>query len=87
MDSFPLCSITQSRLKDLERKGFVPLKSVLGWRLEEEGGALAWHDDEVVVLASFYERDFRLPLHSFVRGLLFYYNIELQYLRPNTYST
>jgi hypothetical protein len=37
-----------------------------------------------VVLASFYERDFRLPMHSFVWGLLFYYNIELQYLHPNT---
>jgi hypothetical protein len=30
-------------------------------------------DDEVVVLASFYERGFGLPLQPFVRGLLHYY--------------
>jgi hypothetical protein len=31
----------------------------------------------VVVLVSFYERGFGLPLHSFVQGLLFYYKLEL----------
>jgi hypothetical protein len=36
------------------------------------------------MLASFYKRDFRLPLHPFVRGLLFYYGLELQNLHPNT---
>jgi hypothetical protein len=40
-------------------------------------------DDEVVVLASFYERGFSLPLHSFVRGLLHYYLLEIKNLHPN----
>jgi hypothetical protein len=44
-----------------------------------------WHlMIEVVVLASFYELGFRLPLHPFVWGLLFYYALELQNLHPNT---
>lgn len=42
------------------------------------------HDGEVVVLASFYERDFGLPLHLFMRGLLFYYGLELQNFHPNS---
>lgn len=53
MDTFPLCSITQSRLEDLERKGFLPHGSISSWRLEEEGGALTLCDGEVVVLTSF----------------------------------
>lgn len=44
----------------------------LGWRLEDEGEVPQPRDDEVVMLSSFYERGFRLPLDPFVRGLLFY---------------
>lgn len=82
MDAFPLCSATKERLEDLERNGFLPPESVFGWHLEE-GGALAPHDGEVVVLASFYERIFGLPLHPFVRGLLFYYGWVLKTLHLN----
>jgi hypothetical protein len=77
MDVFPLCPATQERLEDLKRKEFLPPESVSSWRLEEGGSAPAPRDREVVVLASFYERGFRLPLHPFVWGLLFYYTLEL----------
>jgi hypothetical protein len=40
-------------------------------------------DDEVIMLASFYERGFGLPLHLFMRGLLHYYQGEIQNLHPN----
>jgi hypothetical protein len=40
-------------------------------------------DDEVVVLASFYERGFGLPLHPSMRGLLNYYQLEVKNLHPN----
>lgn len=63
MGTFSLCSATQERLKDLERKGFLPHESVSCWRLEEKGGAPASRDGKVVVLASFYECGFGLPLH------------------------
>jgi hypothetical protein len=70
MDAFPTCSLTQSRLEDLERKGFLHLKLIFGWQLEKGGGAPAPHEGEVVVLASFYECGLRLPVHPFMRGLL-----------------
>ena len=41
-------------------------------------------DDEVVVLASFYECEFGLPLHPFVRGLLHHYHLKIQNVHPNT---
>jgi hypothetical protein len=84
MDAFPLSSATRERLEDLERRGFLPPESISGWHLEEEGGAPALCDDEIVVLDSFYKRGFGLPLHPFMRGLLFYYGLELQNLYPNT---
>ena len=74
---------TRSWLEGLEAKGFLPPKPISGWHLEEKGGALVPHDGKVVVLSSFYEHGFRLPLHPFVWGLLFYYGLELQNLHPN----
>jgi hypothetical protein len=38
----------------------------------------------VVVLASFYEYGFVFPPHPFVRGILFYYGLELQNIHSNT---
>lgn len=38
----------------------------------------------MVELASFYERGFGLPLHSFVWGILHYYKLELQNFHPNS---
>jgi hypothetical protein len=84
LDASPLSFITRECLKDLEKKGFLPLDSVSGWRLEEGGDAPAPRDGDIVVLASFYERGFGLPLDPFVRGLLFYYGLELQNLHSNT---
>lgn len=36
------------------------------------------------MLVSFHECSFRLPLHPFVRGLLFFYGLEVQNLHPNS---
>lgn len=55
-----------SRLHGLEKKAFIPPKEVSRWRLEVEGKVPHPSDDEVVMLVSFYEREFVLPLHPFV---------------------
>jgi hypothetical protein len=52
--------------------------------LDKEGNVSLPRDDEVVVLAPFYECLFGLPLHPFVRGLLFFYGIEIQNLHPKS---
>jgi hypothetical protein len=65
-------------------EGVHPPTKVSGWRLEDEGEASQTRNKEVVVLASFYECGFGLPLHRFVRGLLHYYKLEIQNLHPNT---
>ncbi|KAJ1262321.1 hypothetical protein BS78_09G097600 [Paspalum vaginatum] len=83
MASFPICTTSQGRVLSLERKGFLPPQAESGWRLEDIGRAPDPHGDEVVVLVPFYEHGFGLPLHPFVRGLLFFYGLEIQHLNPN----
>ena len=39
--------------------------------------------NERVCFQSFFPRGFSLPLHPFVRGLLFAYNLQLHDLTPN----
>jgi hypothetical protein len=39
---------------------------------------------EQVVFASFFERGFNLPVGDFFRGLLYYYQLELVHLVPNS---
>jgi hypothetical protein len=73
-----------SRLLGLEKKAFIPPKEVSRWRLEVEGKVPHPSDDEVVMLVSFYEREFVLPLHPFVCGLLHDYQLKIQNLHPNS---
>jgi hypothetical protein len=83
MASFLACSIQESRLLGLEKKGFIPTKEVSGWRLKGEGEVPHPRDDEMVVLTSFCECSFGLPLHPFVRGILYYYQTKIQNLQLN----
>jgi hypothetical protein len=50
----------------MERKGFLPHKELSRSRFDKDGDVPLPRDDELVVLAPFYEREFRLPLHPFV---------------------
>jgi hypothetical protein len=61
----------------LEKKGFFPSEDVSRWRLEAKGEVPHPRDDEVIMLASLYERGFGLPFHLFMCGLLHYYQVEI----------
>lgn len=52
----------------LEKKGLIPSREASGWRLKSEAEVPRPRDNEVVMLMSFYECGFGLPLHPFVRG-------------------
>lgn len=51
--------------------------------MEQKGGLLMPREYEVVVLVSFYKRDFRLPFTHSCGGLLFYNGMEVRHLHPN----
>jgi hypothetical protein len=56
----PYSLIWEIYLLGIEKKGFIPSREVLGWRLEGGGEVPRPEDDEVVVLMSFYECGFGL---------------------------
>ena len=53
-------------------------------RIPGEEEVPAPHDDERVCFQSFSQHVFSLPLHPFVRGLLFAYQLQLQRYRADT---
>jgi Putative gypsy type transposon len=83
MDKFPRCDLREDRLRGLEKKGFLPARGVSGARLPQDPRNPVPEDGETLVLAAFYERGLGLPLHPFVRGLLFHYGLQLHHLNPN----
>jgi hypothetical protein len=54
------------------------------WRAATEELFLTEDVKEQVVFASFFEPGFNLPMGDFFRGLLYYYNLELVHLVPNS---
>ena len=53
------------------------------WQLLGEEDVPSSLDGYVISFVRFHERGFATPAHKFLRGLLHYYQIELQHLNPN----
>jgi Putative gypsy type transposon len=83
MDRFPKSDLRAERLRGLEKKGFLPARGVSGARLPQDPRNPVPEDGEALVHAAFFERGLGLPLHPFVRGLLFHYGLQLHHLNPN----
>jgi len=82
----PWCksNITPQRLEDLICRGLLcPLTAVEEWRLPGDEDDPSPPEGYVVSFAHFHERGFAIPTHKFLRGLLDYYQVELQHLTPN----
>ena len=82
----PWCrsSITPQRLEGLVRRGLLcPLIVVEEWRLHGDEDESSLPEGYVMSFALFHERGFTVPAHKFLRGLLEYYQVELQHLNPN----
>ena len=82
----PWCrsSITPQCLEGLVRCGLLHLLSTVEeLQLPGDEDAPSPPDGYVVSFAHFHERGFTTPTHKFLRGLLHYYNVELQHLNPD----
>ena len=83
MDPGYKSNISIRRLEGLFRRGLLcPLTVAEEWRLpgEEEPQP---PEGYIVSFAHFHERGFAMPAHQFFRGLLDYYQVELQQITPN----
>ncbi|KAJ1265177.1 hypothetical protein BS78_08G059500 [Paspalum vaginatum] len=64
--------------------GALPPKELGGWKSCKGEEAPTEDTHEAVVFASFFIRGLRLPIFSFVRGLLNFYSIDLTHLNPKS---
>ena len=84
MELWGKSGITPRRLEGLVRRGLLrPLSTVQEWLLPGDEAEPAPPEGYVVSFAVFHERGFAIPAHRFLRGLLDYYDVELQHLTPN----
>ena len=84
MELWGRSSITSRRLEGLVRRGLLrPLSAVQEWLLPGDEGEPVPPEGYVVSFAIFHERGFGVPAHRFLRGLLDFYEVELQHLTPN----
>ena len=82
----PWCrsDVTLQRLEGLVRRGLLCARTATEeWRLPSNEDTSSPPEGYVVSFAHFHEQGFATPAHKFLRGLLNYYNVELQHLTPN----
>ena len=84
MELWGRSGITSQRLEGLIRRGLLrPLSAIGEWLLPGDENEPAPLEGYVVSFAIFHEQGFAVPTHRFLRGLLDYYQVELQHLTPN----
>ena len=82
----PWCrsNITPQCLEGLVRHGLLrPLTTIEEWWLLGNEDEPSLPKGCVMSFAHFHEQGFAIPTHKFLRGLLDYYQVELQHLTPN----
>ena len=84
MELWGRSGITSRRLEGLVRRGLLrPLSTIQEWLLPGDKDEPTPPEGYVVSFAIFHKRGFAVPTHRFLRGLLDYYEVELQHLTPN----
>jgi hypothetical protein len=77
-------TMTEVKIQALVDRGLLQPKAEVEWR-SAAGEQFPSEDvKEQVVFASFFERGFNLPAGDFFRDLLYYYQLELVHLIPNS---
>jgi hypothetical protein len=77
-------TMTEAKIQALVDRGLLWLKAEVEWRAVA-GEQFPSEDVKVqVIFASFFECGFNLPAGDFFRGLLYYYQLELVHLIPNS---
>jgi hypothetical protein len=76
--------MSEAKIQALVDRGLLRPKAEVEW-MAAAGEQFPSEDvKEQVVFASFFERGFNLPAGDFFRGLLYYYQLELVHLVPNS---
>jgi hypothetical protein len=79
-------SVRDEDLQLLVDQGFLPPKELAQWKSAYQNPFPSENADETIVYSSFFERGLGLPASKFLRGLLYYYRIQLVHLNPKGLS-
>jgi hypothetical protein len=74
----------EAKIKTLVECGLLRPKAEVEWRATAGEQFPSEDVKEQVVFSSFFECGFNLPVGDFFRGLLYYYQLELVHLIPNS---
>jgi hypothetical protein len=77
-------TMTEAKIQALVDRGLLRPKAEVEWRATTGEQFPSEEVKEQVVFASFFEHGFNLPMGDFFGGLLYYYNLELVHLVPNS---
>jgi hypothetical protein len=77
-------TMTEAKIQALVDRGLLRPKAEVEWWAAAGEQFSSENVKEQVVFASFFERSFNLPAGDFFRGLLYYYQLELVHLVPNS---
>jgi hypothetical protein len=76
-------TMIEAKIQALVDRGLLLPKAEVEWRTAAGEQFPSEDVKEQVVFASFFERDFNLPVGDFFRGLLYYYRLEMVHLVPH----
>jgi hypothetical protein len=76
--------MTEAKIQALVDRGLLRPKAEVEWRAAAGEQFPSADVKEQVVFACFFEHGFNLPAGDFFRGLLYYYQLELVHLVPNS---
>jgi hypothetical protein len=76
--------MTETKIQALVKRGLLRPKEKVEWRAAVGEQFPSEDVKEQVVFVSFFERGFNLPMGDFFCGLLYYYQLELVHLVPNS---
>jgi hypothetical protein len=76
--------MSETKIQALVTRGLLRPKEEVEWRAAAGEQFPSEEVKEQVVFRSFFEHGFNLPVGDFFRGLLYYYQLELVHLVPNS---
>jgi hypothetical protein len=77
-------TMTDAKIQALLDYGLLRPKAEVEWKVVAREQFPTEDVKEQVIFASFFERDFNLPVGYFIRDFLYYYELELVHLVPNS---